>query len=196
MERAGFPVDRPFCREQLAKALTDEEEELAWLYRWYVRNAPIEGPHSRAQVDKIWTSPTRLILMLDGLGLPRSPIWKKGMVKEGDVKTDETAMTWLAKEVPAMSKFVGHFVKLKRIRSGKKYHTKLANSTGRIHPICGPAGDGDDRNGAITGRLGIKGEFEGAQMPKEGDKDLYKVRRAIVANPVPEVNEADSGVVC
>ncbi len=186
MERAGFPVDRPFCRAQLAKIAMDEEAELDWLHRWYVRNAPIEGPHNRAATDKIWTSPTRLVLMLDRLGLPRSPVWKRGMVKDGDVKTDETAMTWIAKEVPAMAKFVKHFIQLKRIRGGKKYHTKLANSDGTVHPICGPGGDSDDRVGAITGRLGIKGEFEAQQMPKDGDKDPYQVRRAIVANPVPD----------
>lgn len=188
MERNGFPVDRPFCRKQLEQIAIDEEAELAWLHRWYVRNAPVAGPHSRRVSDKIWTSPTRLVMMLDVLGMPRSPIWKKGMVKDGDVKTDEVAMTWLSKERPEMAKFVTHFLKLKRIRIGKKYHGQLAASSGVIHPICGPAGDSDDRVGAITGRLGIKGEYQAQAMPKEGERDAYQVRRAIVANLVPEVN--------
>lgn len=184
MERRGFPVDRKFCREQLAKIVVDEEAELAWLHRWYVRNSPFDGPHRREDTDKTWTSAPRLIRLLDALEIPHSPIWKKGRVKDGDVKTDETAMDWIRREVPAMSSLVSHYIRLKRIRSGKKYHTKLGDSSGHIHPICGPAGDSDDRNGAISGRLGIKGEFEAQQMPKEGEKDLYQIRRAIVANPV------------
>jgi hypothetical protein len=119
--------------------------------------------------------------LFDELGFPRSPIWKKGRVKRGEVKMDGDAMAWIAKNHPPAKQLVGLCLQLQRIRSGLKYLVKLRDSGGWVNPICGPAGDEDDRAGAVTGRLGIKGELEAQQLPKEGEKDLYEIRKAIIA---------------
>lgn len=182
MEREGFPVDVEFCNKQAAVALADEERELVWLHGWFVVNGAIEyGPHRRAEVDGIWSSPKQLLALFDGLEFPRSPIWKKGRVKPGDAKLDGTALKWLGKNWGAAKQVTEHLLQLKKVRSGKKYLVKLANSGGWIHPICGAAGDSDDRNGAVTGRLGIKGTFEAQQLPTREDVDLYHVRKAVIA---------------
>ena len=192
MEAVGFPVDSEWCGATVSVAEADEEDELAWLHGWFVANAPTEGPHRRADVDPIWSSPTQKVVLFDALGFPRSPIWSKGRVKRGDVKMDGAAMAWIAAAEPGATQLIAHMLHLQRIRSGKKYLVKLRDSGGWVHPICGPAGDEDDRAGAVTGRLGIKGELEAQQLPKAGDKDLYGIRKAIVAedNRVQLVREA------
>jgi len=119
--------------------------------------------------------------LFEQLGFPPSPIWKKGRVKQGKAKLDATALEWIGKHHPPAKQVVRHLLELGKIRSSKKYLIKLRDSGGAVHPICGPAGDDDDRAGAVTGRLGIKGEFEAQQLPSREDKDLYKLRRAVVA---------------
>ena len=182
MEAEGFPVDVEWCRTTADGALLDQEAELKWLHRWYVANAPTEGPHRREEVDPIWSSPTQKVRLFDELEFPRSPIWKKGRVKRGEVKMDGAAMEWIATNHKPAAKLIAHLLRLQRVRSGLKYLVKLRDSGGFIHVIAGPAGDEDDRAGAVTGRLGIKGPLEAQQLPKEGEKDLYSVRKAIVAN--------------
>lgn len=184
MERVGIPVDRAWARDKVVEAEAMEEKELVWLHKWFVANAPTEGPHRREGVDPIWSSPTQKVRLFDELGFPRSPVWAKGRVKGDDVKMDWRAMEWIAANHPPATKLLGRLLHLQRIRSGKKYLIKLRDSSGLINPICGPAGDDDDRAGAVTGRLGIKGELEAQQLPKEGVKDLFGVRRGLVANEV------------
>jgi hypothetical protein len=196
MERTGFRADKEFCATQLATAAIDEERTLNWLHKWAVLNSGRYGPHKRRAVvavrkdgkevvksgsDSLWSSPTKRLELFDELGFPRSPVWGKGRVKDGHPKLDGAAMKWImSNHLPA--KAVGEKLRLLGyIRSGKKYLTKLLNSGELIHPICGPAGDEDERSGAVTGRLGVKGELESQQLPKAGDKDLYSVRRAITA---------------
>jgi hypothetical protein len=182
MEREGFPIDVPFCAWQAECAMDDEDEQLAWLHKWFVVNgALIEGPHRREDVDPIWSSPKQTGELFDSLDFPRSPIWKKGRVKPGEIKLDSAALKWVAKNYRPAKQVIEHLLKLKVIRSGKKYLTKLRDSGGYVHPICGPAGDADDRNGAVTGRLGIKGTLEAQQLPSREEADLYHVRKAIVA---------------
>lgn len=181
MERVGFRVDVEWCRTQADRALKDEETELVWLHKWSVLNAPVEGPHRRDEVDGVWSSPTQLVALFDLLEWPRSPVWKKGRVKRGEVKTDATALEWIGKNAEGSAPLIKHLLHLKRIRSGKKYLVKLRDSGGMVYPICGPAGDDDDRNGAVTGRLGIKGTLEAQQLPTNEELDLYQVRRAIIA---------------
>lgn len=182
MERQGFPVDVAFCDQQAAIAATDEEKQLVWLHTWFVVNGAVEyGPHRREDVDPIWSSPKQLLELFDSLEYPRSPIWKKGKVKPGDAKLDGTALKWIGKNWGEAKQLTEHVLQLKKIRNGKKYLGKLASSGGWIHPICGAAGDADDRNGAVTGRLGIKGTFEAQQLPTREDVDLYHVRKAVVA---------------
>ena len=191
MERVGFHRDRPFCTLAAIRAGDDEQRELAWLHRWYVLNAPWFGPHRREETDITWSSAPRLLALLDGLKFPRSPVWKKGQVKRGEVKLDSVALQWIAKNHPPAVQLVEHLLHLKRIRAGKKYLEKLRDADEIIHPICGPAGDADDRNGAVTGRLGVKGEVEAQQLPIKKELDLYQVRRAIVAGPGETLLVAD-----
>jgi hypothetical protein len=183
MEREGFPVDVPWCTSQAERAAADAEKELVWLHAWYVVNgAVVHGPHRREEVDGIWSSPKQLLAMFDELDFPRSPIWKKGKVKNGESKLDATALKWIGKNCSGARQLVDHLLHLKRIRSGMKYLVKLRDSGGWVNPICGPAGDADDRNGAITGRLGIKGTLEAQQLPTREEVDIYQVRKAIVAS--------------
>lgn len=184
MEAVGFHVDVEWCRVTAARAEADELAELAFLRRWFRANVAQEDPEYRledADIDAIWSSPVQLVPFFDSFGFPRSPVWGKGRVKPGDVKMDATALGWIADNHPESAQLIEHLIHLKRIRSGKKYLVKLRDSGGKVHPICGPAGDEDERSGAVTGRLGVKGELEAQQLPKEGEKDLYEIRRAIVA---------------
>ena len=194
MERTGFRVDAEFCAFQSARAAQHEGETLLQLYDWYHSNVP-SAPHPllREYVDKIWSSPTQLITLLDGLCAPRSPIWSKGLVRRGMWKTDAAALDWVRKACvdkrPEISALIKLLLHLRKIRSGKKYVNKLPRFTasdGNVHPVCGPAGDSDDSVGAVSGRLGMKNP-EGQQLPKPDEdesqdkKDLYCVRRAIIA---------------
>lgn len=196
MEQTGFRRDKEFCAAQLVVAAEDEERVLNWLHKWYVVNSGTYGPHGRrlrtrvtptgrvtvpSGSDGIWTSGAKKILLFDSLGFPRSPVWAKGRVKEGKSKLDWRAMEWIASNHPPARQIVEKLLYLGRVRSGKKYLQKLHDADDIVHPICGPAGDEDERSGAVTGRLGIKGALEAQQLPKAGDKDLYGVRRAIIA---------------
>lgn len=193
MEAVGFPVDVKWCTETAAIAVADEEKELDWLFRWYVLNAPMPGPHHRtlgmktkggrknkAGVDSVWSSPVKLLALFDALEFPRSPVWSKGRVKRGDAKLDGAALQWVARNCDGAKKAVAHLLQLKKVRSQLKYLVKLRDSGGFVHIICGPAGDEDERAGAVTGRKGVKGQLEAQQLPAKEDKDLYGVRRAII----------------
>lgn len=196
MEATGFPRDKDFCLAGIKQANEDEEKALNWLYKWYVVNSGEYGPHGRrlktkvtktgkvsipSGTDGIWTSGAKKLRLFDSLGFPRSPVWAKGKVKEGKSKLDYVAMQWISDNHPPAAQLIAKLLHLGRIRSGRKYLLKLAAADEIVHPVCGPAGDEDERSGAVTGRLGIKGELEAQQLPKKGDKDLYQVRCAIVA---------------
>jgi hypothetical protein len=191
MEATGFPVDVPWCLEQAKSGRDMEEKELAWLAKWYAVNGTDEHterhPGTKQGIDAIWSSHVKKAQLFDDLGFPRSPIHAKGRTKPDKISLDWKAMEWIANAHPPAKQLLKHLLKLQRIRSGLKYLEKIGATDGMIHPICGPAGDEDEASGAVTGRLGIKGELEAQQLPKEGEKDLFNVRRAIVANFV-EVN--------
>jgi hypothetical protein len=191
MEAIGFDTDVDWCRETAAVAVEMETDTLEKLHRWFVRNAPTHGPHRREDVDPVWASGVKKIALFDDLCFPRSPVWKKGRVKRGKWCLDGVAMEWIARNHPAAKQVADLLLHLQRIRSGKKYLEKLRDSGGRVHPICGPAGDDDERAGAVTGRLGIKGQLEAQQLPKEGEKDLFGVRKAIIAGPGETLLTAD-----
>lgn len=191
MERTGFRVDTEYCKFQSDRAAIHEQETLDNLFNWWKQNKLPE--RAREEIDAIWSSPTQLIKLLDELKAPRSPIWKKGLVRKGQWKTDSTALDWVKKATTEKQLHISELVKLilhlKKIRSGKKYVNKLPRFTaddGCVHPVCGPAGDSDDSVGAVSGRIGMKNP-EGQQLPKPDEdessdkKDLYCVRRAIIA---------------
>ncbi len=195
MERTGFNVDTVYAGDRLKLAETDELNELVWLRRWLLKNVPVEDVPEFAlvtgigdgravydeEIDAIWSSNQKLAAVFDYFGFPRSPVWKKGKVKRDEVKLDGAALEWIKKNHPPSAQVIGRILQLKKIRSQMKYLEKLANCGGYVNPICGPAGDGDSRNGAVTGRLGIKGVLEAQQLPTREEVDLYQVRRAIVA---------------
>lgn len=191
MERTGFRVDTAYCEFQSERAAMDERATLDELATWHQTHIADGRPVD--EVDAIWSSPTQLITFLDALKAPRSPIWKKGLVKRGSWKTDSAALDWVRKacldKKPHVSELIKGILHLRKIRSGKKYVNKLPRYTaldGHVHPVCGPAGDSDDSVGAVSGRLGMKNP-EGQQLPKPDEdestekKDLYCVRRAIIA---------------
>jgi len=196
MEQTGFRRDKDFCTKQVLVAEEDEQNVLNWLNKWYVVNSNTYGPQGRRLIvkktpsgretvksgtDGIWTSGPKKLRLFDDLGFPRSPVWAKGRVKRGKSKLDHVAMKWIASNYAPAKQLIDKLLLLGRIRNGKKYLTKLRDAEDIVHPVCGPAGDEDERSGAVTGRLGIKGELEAQQLPKPGDKDLYNVRRAIIA---------------
>ncbi len=196
MEATGFRRDKEFCERQIAVALADEARTLDWLHRWFVVNSGEYGPHGRRErvkvtpsgkekvvsgTDAVWTSGAKKLRLFDSLGFPRSPIWAKGRVKEGKAKLDWAAMAWIARNHPPAKTLAEKLLLLGRIRSGLKYLQQLRDAEDIVHPICGPAGDDDDRAGAVTGRLAVKGECPAQQLPKAGEKDLYNLRRSIVA---------------
>lgn len=191
MERTGFRVDAEYCAFQSERAHIDEQAALDELSVWHLKH--VGTPTEREEIDAIWSSPKQLVAYLDALNAPRSPIWKKGLVKRGTCKTDAVALDWVRKALldkkPHLAEMLKLLLHLRKIRSGKKYVNKLPRyiaSDGCVHPVCGPAGDSDDSVGAVSGRLGMKNP-EGHQLPKPDEdesqdkKDLYCVRRAIIA---------------
>lgn len=183
MEATGFLLDVQYCQIQEAKARSDELLVLDSL-----RGRLVDLGVSSEDPDAIWTSPKQMAGLLHGtLKAPKSPVWKKGRTKleKGEVKTDEVALNWVALKTPALRPLIADVIRLRRVRGSIKYLSKLptyVGPDGRVHPVCGPAGDGDNRPGALTGRLAFKAP-EGQQMPSEEEKDPYQIRRAFVAAP-------------
>ncbi len=204
MERNGVFVDVDFCNATAEKAAEDEARAWTGLAPW-VESAGFDASdvlgspwlHRRGTDDedgRSGMSDTQLKEFLHGrtgLFLEPSPFWKKGRVKPGEIKTDATALEYLAgRHINHRSHLLG-LLALRRARGCLKYLRKLplfvAPHTGRVHAVFGPASDGDDRVGAITGRLGIK-KPELMQIPRDPVKDIYGLRNAFVA-------QADSDVL-
>lgn len=195
MEWNGFMLDAEYCARGLAVARQDEAATLASL-----RGALSERtPHLPEDPDSIWTSHPKTIHVLENvLKLPPSPYKVKGKVDlaAGQRSTDKRALEWIlgrtGDDKPAR-RIVEGITELRRIRNSAKYLEKFPrfiSSDGFIHPVCGPAGDDDDRVGAITGRFGMKNP-EGQQIPKDPKKDRYFIRRAFIAPPGQKLIVAD-----
>lgn len=181
MESVGIPIDVNYCSQKLPEAEADKEQDLAWLYRWYVVNSGIMGPHRRCDVDAIWTSHQQKLSLFDSLNFPHSPVWKKGKVKRDEVKLDGAAQAWIALNYPPSKQLINKLLHYQRVTSGIKYLKKLTESGGIVHPTFGPASDADDRAGAVTGRLGCKLELEAQQLPSRAEADLYQIKKALIA---------------
>lgn len=207
MERAGFLIDVDYLNSQAAIARKDHDAALHGL-REAVGQAGI--PVLPGVDDIWASPQQLVKLLHDsklGLRVPPSPYWFKGRVKldKGERKTDRTALEWLTAQLAAgqtgapirewqrlgwspgdyeaKRRVIEGLMELRRIRSSLKYLEKLplyVGPDGFVHPVCGPAGDEDDRVGAVTGRFGMKNP-EGQQIPKNKRKDLYHIRRAFIA---------------
>lgn len=188
MEWNGFKIDSEYFRAQADQAERDYNSQLDELaYQLELQGIKHENPND------IWTSPKQLAELLhDQMGLAPSPFWFKGRVnvEAGERKLDRTALEWV--RGAAGSRFgadspqvrvVEGVMGLRRIGASLKYCAKLPNYVGPdgfVHPVCGPAGDEDDRVGAITGRFGMKNP-EAQQIPRDKRKDAYHIRRGFVA---------------
>jgi DNA polymerase-1 len=212
MERNGIRLDKEFLKVGEYAAKHDQHTERLALRHWArdagwaeVDGVFADGPKSRPvswrdRVDSIWTSPQKLQVFLHsplGLNLPPSPFWKKGKVRgvegwtgeleaeDGDVKTDATALEYLAGAHPEHRAGINRLLNLRKVSSALKYFVKLPlfeGPDGLVHPTFGAAGDADDRVGALTGRQACKNpEFH--QLPRDPRKDRYRVRKGVVAGP-------------
>lgn len=182
MERNGFALDVGFCNESAGRARDEEAVCLAKLGEWLTSVG-------QGGLDINWASPMQLVdLFHERLKLPPSPVWKKGRVKvdQGDRKLDETALEWVSEHAPdAIKPGVAELIRLRRIRGAIKYLTKLPTFVapdGLVHPVSGPASDGDDRSGTITWRLACKNP-EVMQIPTQAAKDWFRIRKAFIAPP-------------
>ena len=195
MEWNGFMIDADYCHRGLALAQRDERaclDTLAALLTAKLGRTPQEP-------DSIWSSHPKLIAVLEKvLKLPPSPYRVKGKVNldAGERSTDKRALEWILGRTgddQEARRLIEGVVGLRRIRNSAKYLEKLPRYIGPdgfIHPTCGPAGDEDDRVGAITGRFGMKNP-EGQQIPKDAKKDRYGIRRAFIAPPGQKLIIAD-----
>jgi DNA polymerase-1 len=185
MEAAGFAIDVPYFNAQAGVA---DKDRLACLSS--LRGSLGDLGVSSESPDDIWSSSKQLAELLHGrLGLPKSPYWGKGRVDidAGEIKLDRTALEWVASRCvgPHLKarRCVEGVMELRRIGASLKYLEKLPRYVapdGFVHPVCGPAGDEDDRVGAITGRFGMKNP-EGQQIPRDKRKDLYGIRKGFIA---------------
>lgn len=181
MEQNGFMLDVDFCNRTAANARTDEAVSLEALSQW-LRDLGVQ-----LEEEINWASPTQVAkLFHDTMGLPRSPVWKKGRVNlaAGETKLDETALEWIRnRSANNIRRGLDELVRLRRIRGAIKYLTKLPNYVGPdglVHPVSGPASDDDSRAGTITWRLACKNP-EVMQIPTNAQKDWYRIRRAFIA---------------
>lgn len=179
MERVGIPIDVPWAAETIARARADEAAQLDTMRPLLPAGC----------TDKTWSSPQQLMVMFEGLGFPRSPVWAKGQLRHGaPPKVDGTALQWIADHHKPAAETVRELLQLKRIRAQIKYLARMNVPT--IYPVTGPMSDGDSRVGAVTGRLAIKGKLASQQLPSRDEIDIYKIRRGIIA----EVKESDAGI--
>lgn len=181
MEQNGFALDVGYCQEAEGRAKVEESVCLTELSKICERLG-VTGEIN-------WASPAQLVRLLHvDLGLPPSPIWKKGRVKidAGERKTDEAALGWIRERTSGDSVLlIDELVRLRRIRGAIKYLGKLPSYVapdGLVHPVSGPSMDSDDRAGTITWRLASKNP-EVMQIPTDPKKDWFRIRRAFIAPP-------------
>lgn len=194
MEQNGFMIDTEYCNNGFAETQRDEAACLAALSRAVGESGipPLPG------IDLVWSSGPQLNQLLEHcLKLPPSPIKSKGRVDlaAGKRATDKRALEWIMGRAksPSHKSILEGVQNLRKIRNCAKYFGKLPSFVapdGFIHPVCGPAGDEDDRVGAITGRFGMKNP-EGQQIPRDKKKDKYRIRRAFIAPPGQKLICAD-----
>lgn len=179
MEQNGFKLDVDFCNRSRVDAEEQEAVTLERLNDWLV-----DAGFPR---DINWASPLQVAKLLhDDMGMPPSPVWKKGRVNlaKGERKLDEAALGWIRnRSEPSVRFGLDELVRLRRIRGAIKYLGKLPGYVapdGLVHSVAGPASDADQRAGTITWRLAAKNP-EVMQIPTDIKKDWFRVRKAFIA---------------
>jgi DNA polymerase I-like protein with 3'-5' exonuclease and polymerase domains len=190
MERNGIHIDADYCVAGARAAELDIQAawvSLANVFGDITTERCFGMPPDLQSVS--CESPKEIAKLLHGeVGLKPSPYWSKGKVKrdKGEIKLDAVAIGWLMKENPKYKATLGTILDLRRARGCYKYLRKLhgfvCSTTGRIHPCFGASGAGDDRSGAVTGRLACKLP-ELQQIPRNKKKDKYGIRGAFTAPP-------------
>ena len=182
MERTGLVLDRAAALEIRDRAERDSIATQEQLDAWVGETLDVTGVN--------WNSVPQLKDILHNrLGLPESPYWKKGKVKQGEVKLDDKALDWLAGYSDEHRTALHALRRLRReVRvagfADKMVELAVAHSDGTwtLHPTFGLSHDGDSRPGARTGRFGVKNPpFQ--QVKRTGKGDPYPLRKAIVAPP-------------
>ena len=184
MERRGTPVDVEALRAIEAAMTTRAGELRKDLARWV-------GPGREVN----WNSWQQLAAWLHGskedggLGLDPSPYCKKGEVPDGEIKTDDRALEWVAGHSEEHRPHVQNLRLLRQCERMARYARDWLekgiphdDGTFRLHPSFGLASDNDYRPGAVTGRFGVKNPPLN-QVPRNPSKDPAGMRRAFVAPP-------------
>lgn len=188
MERTGVPVDLEKLREIEADMGRQAEALRTDLGHW------------TGGRDVNWNSWQQLAAWLHneptnteapGLGLEPSPYWKKGEVAidEGEIKTDDRALEWLAGHCPDQRAPIMALRRLRQVERMARYARDwlakalpFEDGTWRLHPSFGLASDHDTRPGAVTGRFGVKNPPLN-QVPRDPKKDPAGMRAAFVPPP-------------
>lgn len=185
MERAGVPID-PIVLEDIIARMSAKSEELYKTLRSWTNGREVN-----------WNSWQQLGAWLHndpgddppGLGLEPSPYWKKGEVEEGEQKTDDRALEWLAGANPEHREPIQALRLVRQCQRMARYARDwLSNAiphrdgTLRLHPSFGLASDYDTRPGAVTGRFGVKNPALN-QVPRNKLKDPAGMRRAFIPPP-------------
>ncbi len=211
MERHGVPFDVPAALEMREVARADETRARAALGDVAVRvgyqpkidakGHPQENPPNWGS----WQQLQRFLYTPAGLNLLPSPYWKRGSTGftlegeeiwegQGELKTDDVALKWLASEHPQHAEALGLIRDLRWYQRVGSYLDKWLGLTLRhhtrwdvklvkwdwLHPSFGLASDRDERAGAITGRFAVKNPAL-QQVPKHGDN--YGLRGLFKAPP-------------
>lgn len=178
MERTGAVVSPERLRDIASTARAREDDLRTDLRGW-----------ARREVN--WQSWQQLGAFLHtdetGLRLDPSPYWKKGEVEEGEVKTDDRALEWLAGHNERHRDSIQNIRSLRRWARTAAYAEDWtakalphADGTWRLHPSFGLGSDHDNRPGAKTGRFAVKNPPIN-QVPRSGDGPLGSLRSAFVA---------------
>lgn len=124
-----------------------------------------------------------------GLEIEPSPYWKKGEVSlsEGEIKTDDRALAWLAANNPEHRQGIQAIRSLRRWQRAGTYAEdwlekaiRHPDGTARLHPSFGLGSDHDSRPGAVTGRFGVKNPPLN-QVPRAGEGPMGGLRDAFIA---------------
>jgi DNA polymerase-1 len=182
MERTGCVVSRDRLSAIAGKARAEEGKLQADLAAWAGREVN-------------WGSWQQLGAYLHtdeaGLKLEPSPYWKKGEVAldEGEIKTDDRALEWLAAHNADHREGINNIRQLRRWQRTATYSEDWldkaihhADGTDRLHPSFGLGSDHDSRPGAVTGRFGVKNPPLN-QVPRAGTGPMGELRSAFIPPP-------------